>query len=406
MYGNRKKRDVDEIRTEIVNHFRPMPLSDLLKMEKLESVDPVFEKLESFVEKNVRGISSTQLRNLADLVGQQHTRKTLNMQRPRMAHMIAKQPREGAQFIMILADELAAQADDITVNGYPYFVKCLLAFHKFHDVMGLRRIKKENLVSDVERDLRPITIDELLNLSEQNINKVFEGIQGFLELNSTGVTSTQLRNIYDKMNGLSLRQMKLHKPVLAYTAARQSKPESIKLITLIIELLNRTDSEKTFTEILMTIVSFHKFQETLNSQKINPGQLVQQVKAHFAPYKMKELLHRENESEFAKIQEKIQGFSSKSLSGIKPSQFRRLYDKALDAKTLLEVKKIRPLLLYTAARQKNSEAIKFILFLSSFLWDLKTEEEIFGYKNLLIDLMAYQRFFDSSNEKSIKNFAI
>lgn len=216
MYQKQKRQrlSVDAIRQEINNHFQEqgLKLKDLLAMQADRvAVEKLFACLEAYIYKHVRGITSTQLRNVADIVQEVEglqgieARKALLLCRPRLAHLIAKQPRQEAKKLMLLADELAAQADDATIAGYSYFMQMLIAFHKYYDTLGKRRIDPSQLIVLVERDLRPTPISDLLTITSQNVDKVYDALQRFLAKNARGVTTTQLRNIYNDMEGKSLR---------------------------------------------------------------------------------------------------------------------------------------------------------------------------------------------------------
>ena len=406
---NRNRREIKKVsflRGKIKEHFHPIDLSELLKMESKEDIDPIFKKLESFIERNVRGITSTQLRNIADVVQGVSNRKGLNVCRPRLAHMIAKQPREEAKNIMLLADELAGIADDVTCNGYDYFVQCLLAFHKYYDVLGMRQIETRSLVRLVETDLKT-SINTLLKIDATNIDQVHTSFRFFLTKNAQGITSTQLRNIFDQMKGKSLQGLRLMKPALAYTAARQSKQESVKLVVLIMELLKRVNSSEHFLQVMEMIVSIHKYQETINKIRLKPKDLLSKSKEHFGEHANNLLTMDTATSEYASLQEKIQGYIINQLNGIKPSQFRRLFDAVMEANSVFEIKQLRPLFLYTAARQNNEQSIILILFFEDIIKQL-TEKQMQPFKKLLLDMMAYHRYFasDSIKDKTIKNLAI
>lgn len=414
MYKKRQRLSTHAIRQEINNHFKDQHLAlvDLLEMHTDRvSIAPLFKCLEVYIYTNVRGITSTQLRNVADIVKDVNgltgieARKALQLCRPRLAHLIAKQPREEAKKLMVLADEVAALADDAKVHGYGYFIQMLIAFHKYYDTLGKRRIDPSRLLELVERDLRPTRIKDLLNITPENVDKVYDALQSFLEKNARGVTTTQLRNIYNDMEAKLLKALQLMKPALAYTAARQDKLESVKLVFLLMELLEKAWSKDTFMTTMETIVSIHKYQTILSDKRLRTRELLEESKKHFGIY-FEDLLS-DNTSHYDEIQDKIQAFAKKHIASIKPSQFRRLFDAVMETKDLFALKKLRPLFLYTAARQNNTTAIEMIVLFEHLMKHMKAHQ-LPAYKAFLQDVMAYHRYYsaDSLKDKSIKKLSI
>jgi len=153
---NQHKLDAAAIRVAIHAHFEPYHLKELLNLEDSDNQIALYDKLEQFVAKNVRGITSSQLRKLFDLIHKAKSPQMLAMQRPQFAHMIAKQPKEEAKHIMLLADELVvivSQINDL-YSGYPHFIKSLVAFHKYQEALNIKRVTPEKNVATLLQDLK------------------------------------------------------------------------------------------------------------------------------------------------------------------------------------------------------------------------------------------------------------
>jgi len=401
-------KPIENIRKEFIAHFQPS-LLDLIKIETSEEPDSLFSKLEQFIKENVRGISSSQLRNLFDIVKvEQPDLSYLQLQRPRIAHMIAKQPREEAKFMIVLVDELIAQMflkEEKNFAGFHYFLKCLLAFHKYYETIDLKRMKPESLLRDVEKDLKKVRVGEILKLYEEQapVKKILGGLTAFLKKNSKGITSNQLRNVFNKIlpsKDQRVQKLKLLKPELAYTATRQAREESVKFMYLVIALLEKVKTEKekeAFIKVMEVIVSLHKFEEQVREKKIDKIRLMEETRRSLKPFTLEDLLSRTNSFDYGAIQEKLQELvlPKGAKEGLKSSQFRRLYDKVMMAETLQEFQLLSPFFLYTAARQSNEKAQKLILFFVDVLDRIK-EDHFADFKILIFDLLAYHRYFEES----------
>jgi CRISPR/Cas system CSM-associated protein Csm2 small subunit len=399
---NKKEfKTIEKIRAEIVSHFRP-DITVLLKMEKEENIDSVFEDLERFLVQHARGITSTQLRNVFEIVRPSQNLVQLQLQRPRLAHIIAKQPWESAKYLMLLVDELVARADDVTKNGFPYFIETLVAFHRFQEAMNDKRVSSEQMARDLNRAFGNTTLEEILYLRKsKNINQILNGFQNYLQQNVKGITSTQLRNIFSKM--LTVRDFKALKrlrPVLVYTAARQGTRESVKLIFLILELLKQVNSEsdkKEFLYVIEVLVSLHKYEEGIAKKSIFPDKLQSEYQTHFKEYPLEDLLQMATKSihDYQEIQEKLQEFvlPNRSQDGIKGSQFRRFFDAVLAAKTPNEIRLLRPLFLYTAARQSSKGAQKILLFFVELMVIMK-DDNFSGFQAIMTDSLVFHRYFE------------
>ncbi|MEM1123806.1 MAG: type III-A CRISPR-associated protein Csm2 [Bacteroidota bacterium] len=422
MYQNRNRskppKDIPQIRKDLERHFQPHALADLLRLHQMVNPHPVFNKLEELVEKNVRGISSTQLRKLFDLVKNAKTRQALLIQRPQFAHMIAKtagsrETRESAMAknIMLLVDEVAAQAgqDDVLFLGFSFFATTLIAFHKYHETLHKKWLKPEKIRADVSRALgalRPLDFFNWQNAKHTDV--VIDQLQQFIRANVTGITATQLRNVYGKiLDEASRGKLAQMRPVLAYTAARQEREESQKLIFFIQSLLRQISHEahqKAFVQLMERVVAIHKFEEVVRKKRIKIADLTRSIEKHFEPH-WKSLIATDIPSAYGAIQAKIKTFVQPERGeGIKAAQFRRLYDQIMEAKMVNDLKLLRPILLYAFARQNSAEARKIIYLLSHLIKKVTTPKHLLTYQFLVEDLLAYHRYLaETSTGVSILN---
>jgi CRISPR type III-A-associated protein Csm2 len=105
--------------------------------------------------------------------------------------------------------------------------------------------------------------NEILKLKDlDDPTNLIESIKVYMQILGRGITSTQLRNIFELFSDCTeKRQFTLTKPRLAYIGARQSRRESKDLIELLSNLITdmkeeQIDSIKMFTE---SLVAYHKY---------------------------------------------------------------------------------------------------------------------------------------------------
>lgn len=118
------------------------------------------------------------------------------------------------------------------------------------------------------------TKDDLLNMNRhpRNIKGIIDEIKSFSEQNANGITSTQLRNIYNKaleFKNKSPESLQLLRPKLAYAIARNNSKKAkdiISLFDLLIEKVKTIEDVSGFLTFLEAFVSYHKYYETLKSK--------------------------------------------------------------------------------------------------------------------------------------------
>ena len=401
-----KYKSVSDIRNEIEAFFLPLDLKVLLtfKNQSEEDIKKVFALLDRFVSKNFKGISPNQLRKLVDLLPEPIGLNRLKMTRPQFALMIAKERMVEAKFMMLLVDEVAKVADADTIDGFGFFKESLLGFHRFHHLMKIKKMKPEYLPRDILKDLKHkneradnLKIEHLLGYGGVRTDEIVNRLELFLNKNYRGIKTNQLRNLYDEiLKDDSLKNVKLRRPVLLHTAARQEQRESLKLVRLIIELIDKATDLTQLKKLIEAIVSIHKYSESQRGrvEKSNPNQF-------FKPFDLMTLLEmrsKVNISRYSKIQSLLKEFVLENGAGLKPSQFHRILHPIQTAESLIELKMLSPLLLYTAARQDSPRAKKIILFLVELIKTTSEENHLEDFRTLTEDLISYHRYFASVAE--------
>lgn len=109
--------------------------------------------------------------------------------------------------------------------------------------------------------------NDLLSLNDiTKIKSIFSGLENFTQKMSSGLTTSQLRNVYSKiLEAETPVELQLLRPNLAYVAARNDKKEAKKVMAFVDYLIQQVDStekQKSFNKVLEAIVAYHKYSNT------------------------------------------------------------------------------------------------------------------------------------------------
>jgi len=129
----------------------------------------------------------------------------------------------------------------------------------------------EQLATEVKNQCFHDTYSELLKMSETTrLDDVLKSIEKFVLDFGVKVSSSQLRNVYDKVTKTkSVNELKLIRPQLAYIAGRATfdKENIKKFLAFLDSLIQSVDSEdkrKEFRTFFESVVAYHKFNSSTN----------------------------------------------------------------------------------------------------------------------------------------------
>lgn len=423
----RPQKKIIDLRKDIQRHFNPIAIVDILHLNHSDDLEVIYQKLEAFVGNNVRGITSSQLRKIFDKIFAAETPKAVTMQRPQFAYLIARQLNEDAKRMMLLADELAKNVKTTEeVKDFKDVMEIVVAFHRFYEAIRGGTRAKDKLVDFLKQDLRPTTIRDLVNLEHiQSPQKALKQLEKFIKQNAYGVTSTQLRNIYDRVlhiqesfntDGDKNRQMQLLRPKLLYLIARENKKGTVKLMLFLIESINELKNQKNglkaFQKLLEKVVGIHKYLNEDKSEKKSRTEaavslpLMDAVETYFAAYDLEDFMDGSTATDFAGMQEKLISFIEKNLGDLNSAQLRKLYEEVQqidkdkdDAHKKLKL--LRPHFLYALGRQRK-EGSKKIITLLIFLLEKMEKGQVAGFQQFMEDIVAYHKFAEVTNTKENK----
>lgn len=112
----------------------------LLSMKESEKLDEIIESIKDYVKAYVKGVSTSQLRNIYAKIKPLKKEADINqlkLERPKIAYIIARQNDERAVAMMLVIDDLMKSVNTKPqLENFQYFMESVVAYHKFYDKVG------------------------------------------------------------------------------------------------------------------------------------------------------------------------------------------------------------------------------------------------------------------------------
>ena len=91
------------------------------------------QNLKKYVEQNVRGITSAQLRNIYALIREKNDEEKLPYIRPRLAYVAGRADKDEMRTLIYLLDLLIVRVDDKKkMKNFKFFFESVIAYHKYY----------------------------------------------------------------------------------------------------------------------------------------------------------------------------------------------------------------------------------------------------------------------------------
>lgn len=130
-------------------------------------------------------------------------------------------------------------------------------------------------------------------------------------------------------------------------------------------------------------------------QKVNKtfSELGEEVKLKFFNGCYAELLQMSKTGNLDSILSNIETFVSEEGKNLSTSQLRNIYDKALKAATINELKLIRPNLAYIAGRSSNDREKSLLAFIDLVIKDVDSDSKLKEFHTFFESVVAYHKFY-------------
>jgi CRISPR-associated protein Csm2 len=135
---------------------------------------------------------------------------------------------------------------------------------------------------------------------------------------------------------------------------------------------------------------------TPRQEKKTFEELAQDVKARFFDSSFSKLLNMSKTTDLDTILSAIERFVAEEGKNLSPSQLRNIYDKAIKAKTMNELKLIRPNLAYIAGRSLNDKEKSLLAFIDLLIKEVKSNEQVEEFKTFFEAVVAYHKFYGNN----------
>jgi CRISPR-associated protein Csm2 len=128
-----------------------------------------------------------------------------------------------------------------------------------------KKKKWDYLAQKEEEEFRKISVyNDLFALEKStHLDKVFNQLEIFVKKYANSITTSQIRNIYNKIVKIKdTKDLKLMRPNLAYIAARQDNDNAKTFTVFIDHLIQQVNSQnelESFKKVMEAIVAYHKF---------------------------------------------------------------------------------------------------------------------------------------------------
>lgn len=111
-------------------------LSDILSFKNTENINELLDKLQNYVEKCGKDVTTHQLRNIFSKIktSTKKTARELQLIRPHLAYIAARQgdKNDAKRFVQFLEDIIRKVSDDNQVEHFVAFLEAIVAYHKFY----------------------------------------------------------------------------------------------------------------------------------------------------------------------------------------------------------------------------------------------------------------------------------
>jgi len=126
VFSDPRKEYEESLKKFFGNNYINLILSD-----DKEDYNSYIDKVERYVEKNLRSISTSQLRNIFSQIKGKKDAKDLWLLRPKLAYVAGREDKKQMKELVYLLDQLIKNVDDKNINKFIDFFESIIAYHKY-----------------------------------------------------------------------------------------------------------------------------------------------------------------------------------------------------------------------------------------------------------------------------------
>jgi CRISPR type III-A-associated protein Csm2 len=108
-------------------------IADILSFKETKNLKDLLTHLEKYVKEEGGALTTSQLRNIFSKIKPMKTAQQLQLVRPQLAYVAARQQKKEARNVISLLERIVKEAnDDQQVESFIKFFEAVVAYHKLH----------------------------------------------------------------------------------------------------------------------------------------------------------------------------------------------------------------------------------------------------------------------------------
>ena len=109
-------------------------IKDILAMGQLEDLSTLLDDLQDYVKQKGGKVNSSQLRNIFSKVLQAEKKIDIQLIRPKLMYVAARQTSNDAKKVIEFLEKVASKVEnDTQVKNFQIFMEAFVAYHKYYD---------------------------------------------------------------------------------------------------------------------------------------------------------------------------------------------------------------------------------------------------------------------------------
>lgn len=383
--------------------------ADLLNMQTCTKLPQLQQALRKFIEKNSWGFTSTQFRKLYDAALKAVTNNKVNAAgyRSFLAFRIVNTRSDANKEILLLLEDLAKATTPDNSQGYRQLIESMVAYHKFYEKNSGRQ-EAIRLGNQHFRDFAyPADLLKLNRYTEyadaNTVKKLLDVLHNLLKDHAAKITPHQVRRVYGAIMDIptgGTQQLKMLNPLLANIVGRQGTDDARKIMVLLEDLVNATQSEADLSGLqrfMELFIAYHRYfheikgkKETELEEVLNANLPITEAQKTWSYQK---ILATYEGTDYTKLNAFLATFVKKTGKDLSSSQLRNIYDKVLKTNDFREVQLLRPIIAYSIIRAKRDDSKILLLFILNMA-RATTAKNYENFKFLLQTIVAYHEYYD------------
>ncbi len=108
-------------------------ISDILSFKETKNLKDLLTHLEEYVRERAGGVTTSQLRNIFSKIKPMKTAQQLQLVRPQLAYVAARQQKKEARNVISFLETIVKEInDDKQVESFIKFFEAIVAYHKLY----------------------------------------------------------------------------------------------------------------------------------------------------------------------------------------------------------------------------------------------------------------------------------